>query len=288
MKFNLAFKASTFFVGRNENGEFIKTDDSELIKEFDSFEAAEESPAHEFFKHDTLTVMPVEGSEFSACLGEDENSCVLGCGCVMYRSASYTDREVSITFCPLHEHAEKVRDVLGRLHDKVSDLIEETDFLDGMRQSDPAGYKALVDLLVNESLPLFSEGERGKATVVPAADSVALAALRRVLPYVPGYAEKDTAGRPWLANALAVVSEAPPVVESAADMIQRVFAKVNQETETWRGPDYIGSDLAYLAWAIAEGPGKGAVEWDEYNAAFIRFREWFPESDPVWQFIKRA
>lgn len=165
MKFNLAFEASSFFVGRNESGEFIKTNDSDLIKEFDSFQAAQESPAHEFFAHDRLSVVVADdegGNHFSACLGEDESACSLDCGCILWRSASYTDREVSITFCPLHEQAEKVRSVLGRLHDLCSELVEDPD------RPDWPERKAIVDLLVNESLPLFAEGERGKAPWVAA------------------------------------------------------------------------------------------------------------------------
>lgn len=225
-------------------------------------------------------------SEYSALLSCEESECTLGCGCVMNRPTG-DDQEVAITFCPMHEQAEKVRAVLGRLHDGLSDMIENGRLTEG---AIPDDYQWIVSLLVNESLPLFPGDERVKSEAASGAavapSGVALAALRDVLPHVPGYANKDAAGRPWIANALAVVGEAPPA-KSAADLINRVFSKVNDETETWRA-EPIGADLAYLAWAIAEGPGKGFVEWGEDDSTMVSFKHWFPAGDPVWQFIKEA
>lgn len=197
MKFVLQFENLSFFVGRDENGHHIKTDDPVIACEWDSYNAARESEACKAFPHDRLTVMPAEGEDFSACLGEDEGSCVMDCGCVLYRSASYTDREVSITFCPLHEQAERFREVLGRLHDLCSELVEDPD------RPDWPERKAMVDLLVNDSLPLFAPGERGKAPaapVVPVAPPVAVKVEDRAIPADPEDKNEERSG--WAASAL--------------------------------------------------------------------------------------
>lgn len=104
-------------------------------------------------------------SEYSALLMSDEESCALGCGCVMNRPTG-DDSEVAITFCHLHENAEKVRAVLGRLHDGLSDMLESGRLTEGQIPDD---YQWLVSILVNESLPLFGQGERVKPADVSGA-----------------------------------------------------------------------------------------------------------------------
>lgn len=66
------------------------------------------------------------------------------------------------------EKGRKALEVLGRLHDMVSGIVEGGS-LEHLEDSNPALYGSLVNLLVNESLPLFAKGERGKVAAVPVA-----------------------------------------------------------------------------------------------------------------------
>lgn len=81
----------------------------------------------------------------------------------------------------------KALEVLGRLHDAVSDYLEA-----GMIEGDTS---ALASFLVNESLPLFGEGERAKAPAVAAP-----AAADRPVPPDPEGQNEERAG--WAASAL--------------------------------------------------------------------------------------
>lgn len=91
------------------------------------------------------------------------------------------------------------------------------------------------------------------------------------------------------AAASATIRENMPVADRLA-LIQRVLAKAYEEIETWND-DHVGSALAYLALAIADGKIDSNVDWSDENGnkdtAVVRahFREWFTDEDPVWAFI---
>ena len=67
-------------------------------------------------------------------------------------------------------------------------------------------------------------------------------------------------------------------------LIQRVFAHAFEETESWND-DHLGTFLAYLALAIADGAADSFVDWTDANGnrdtKTVRelFRNWFPVSD---------
>ena len=73
-------------------------------------------------------------------------------------------------------------------------------------------------------------------------------------------------------------------------LIQRVLEKAYDEVETWND-DHLGSALAYLALAIADGKPDSFVDWSDENGnpatrvARELFRQWFPGDDMVWLFI---
>lgn len=173
MKFILQFDNPEFFVGRNDAGNFEKQDDPSKAKTWDTPAAAMASSAHQFFKFDSLHVIPAyddgNPAEYDALLREGEESAHLDCGCLLYRPDPDFEKEVAILFCPVHTAADKGRkalEVLGRLHDGLSDMLESGRLTEG---AIPDDYQWLVSLLVNESLPLFAPGERMKPADVSGA-----------------------------------------------------------------------------------------------------------------------
>jgi len=92
-------------------------------------------------------------AEYSALLMSDEEECALGCGCILNRPTG-DDAEVAITFCPLHENADRLARVLTKLHDGLSDMIEGGRL---QREDIPDDYEWLVSVLEKESVPLCHE-----------------------------------------------------------------------------------------------------------------------------------
>lgn len=89
-------------------------------------------------------------SSYDALLQVEENECTLDCGCRMFRPFSTNDHPAfAIKFCPMHEHAEKMRDALkffldyhdNKLNDEVLlddvvlDLRRVHDFVKAPKQS---------------------------------------------------------------------------------------------------------------------------------------------------------
>ena len=76
-------------------------------------------------------------------------------------------------------------------------------------------------------------------------------------------------------------------------LIDQVLTKAFAATETWRD-DSLGTDLAYLCWAIADRRKGQFVDWSDRQRgkagaegeALKRFREWFPRGHVVWRFIR--
>lgn len=75
-------------------------------------------------------------------------------------------------------------------------------------------------------------------------------------------------------------------------LILRVLRTAHDGTDSWE-KDYIGVQLAYLAFAIADETKPFAqVDWSrevaDHAVAVIRwrFKQWFPADAPVWGFIR--
>ena len=83
----------------------------------------------------------------------------------------------------------------------------------------------------------------------------------------------------------------PP--EDSLQLIDQVLTVAFASTETWRD-DSLGTDLAYLCWAIADRKHGAHVDWSDRlrgaagaeGETLRRFREWFPRRHLVWRFIR--
>jgi exonuclease VII small subunit len=71
--------------------------------------------------------------------------------------------------------------------------------------------------------------------------------------------------------------------QARCDLVERVMQTVYDATESWRDGG-LGTDLAYLAWAIAAGT---SVQWHSDCATRRLFERLFPADDPVWKRIER-
>ncbi len=83
----------------------------------------------------------------------------------------------------------------------------------------------------------------------------------------------------------------PP--DDSLRLINEVLKKAFASTETWRD-ETLGTDLAYLCWAIADRQPGGHVDWSDKlrgmagveGETLRRFRKWFPRRHVVWRFIR--
>ena len=66
-------------------------------------------------------------------------------------------------------------------------------------------------------------------------------------------------------------------------LIDRVAREVYNNTDTWQDEGKLGSELAYLFWAMASDD---FVEWSADEKPFKLFEKLFKDDDPVWAYIK--
>ncbi len=76
-------------------------------------------------------------------------------------------------------------------------------------------------------------------------------------------------------------------------LIDQILNTAMAKTDSWRD-EGLGTDLAYLCWAIASRQRGSHVDWNDdlrgtagvEGETLRRFREWFPRRHVVWRFIR--